>query len=93
MLNLISGQEIDGKEAINLWYSEGNKYSAYGAEPDYSTYYSWENFTQLIWKDNSKVGVGCAKSVDGNIFYVVAIFDGTGNIKGHFKNNVFPPIK
>ncbi|KAI2801378.1 hypothetical protein BLOT_010929 [Blomia tropicalis] len=48
----------------------------------------WLHFTALIWKNTTRVGVGCARS--GKKTYVVANYWPHGNIMRHFKDNVLP---
>lgn len=47
-------------------------------------------FTQVIWMGSRELGVGIAKSRNGQIF-VVANYDPPGNFLGQFKENV-PPV-
>ncbi|MEU4317623.1 CAP family protein [Nocardia fluminea] len=47
------------------------------------------HFTQLVWKDTTKIGVGLATRA--NTTYVVANYDPPGNALGHFPANVLRP--
>ena len=48
------------------------------------------SFTQLIWKDTSTIGVGRAFGSQGQTF-VVALYQGPGNIRGQYEANVGRP--
>uniref|UniRef100_A0AAY4E7Z0 SCP domain-containing protein n=1 Tax=Denticeps clupeoides TaxID=299321 RepID=A0AAY4E7Z0_9TELE len=53
-------------------------------------YMSFRHFTQVVWKDTTEVGVGCA--VVGNCVFVVGQYSPPGNIsnEGCFEKNVLP---
>jgi len=82
--NLAMGTTMDGKRAVDLWYSEVNKYS-YGSnfQPGCG------HFTALVWKGSTSMGIGKAKRRDGTEV-VVANFFPAGNMQGAFKENVMP---
>lgn len=82
--NLAMGTTMDGKKAVDLWYSEVNKYSFGG---DYQP--GCGHFTALVWKGSTSCGIGKAKRKDGSEV-VVANYHPPGNIIGQFKDNVFP---
>ena len=46
-------------------------------------------FTQLVWEDSVRVGVGMARGLRGR-FYVVVYFDPPGNKAPKIKQNVRP---
>ncbi len=50
-----------------------------------------ENFTQLVWRASQEIGVGRARSEDGNCWYGVVLFDPPSNISSQYANNVFLP--
>lgn len=50
------------------------------------------HFTQVVWKDSTELGVGCAKTDNGKT-YVVANYNPPGNMMGKFKENVFPKTR
>ncbi|KAM3960130.1 ectin [Aphomia sociella] len=79
--------DITGKEPVEKWYSE-IKDHAFGREP---TSLGSGHFTQVIWEDTQEVGVGMARSKDGQI-YVVGNYYPPGNVVGSFANKVRPPI-
>ena len=48
------------------------------------------HFTQMIWKNSNLIGIGISRNFNtGHMFYVLNYFP-KGNIKGNFKENVFP---
>ena len=46
-----------------------------------------ENFTRLLWRSSSQIGVGRAISGSGNVI-VVAKYRPAGNMQGKFKTNI-----
>lgn len=49
------------------------------------------HFTQVIWKNSSRFGLGVAFSDDGRQAFVVAQYGPAGNMMGDFPENVPPP--
>lgn len=47
------------------------------------------HFTQVVWKESQKLGVGVARSSSGRV-YVVAQYTPPGNYLGQFQANVRP---
>lgn len=79
--NLACGYK-DGPSSVEAWYEEGETY-------DYSAANEYNHFTQLVWKDTTKVG--CAyKDCSSNNWglYVVCEYDPAGNVIGQEKANV-----
>jgi pathogenesis-related protein 1 len=72
------GREYTPNDAVAAWYSEKKQYT-YGkfrtSGPDVGHY------TQLVWKNTKRVGMGIAKSKDGKIF-IVANYYPAGNYIG-----------
>uniref|UniRef100_A0A0N5BTS9 SCP domain-containing protein n=1 Tax=Strongyloides papillosus TaxID=174720 RepID=A0A0N5BTS9_STREA len=68
---------------VTKWYDEHRKYNFLKNRPQPGT----QGFTQLIWKNEKLIGVGVAKSKD--ILFVACYFYPKGNIKNHYKRNVF----
>lgn len=70
-----SGPNYEFTKAIDVWYSGKDKYDFNnpGFKPGAG------NFTQLVWADSKKMGVGAAQAKSGKI-YVVARFQPSGNI-------------
>jgi uncharacterized protein YkwD len=50
------------------------------------------HFTQIVWRETTKVGFGFAQTEDGK-FYAVANYSPAGNYKYEFEKNVLPAIK
>lgn len=80
-----SGFEPTGFHVSNAWYKESEKFNY--DKPAFSA--NTGHFTNMIWKDTSKVGVGVARSVAGK-YYVVACYNTPGNVKDQFAENVPP---
>lgn len=78
---------VTGKDPVDKWYSEV-KYHKFGREP---TDLRSGHFSQVIWADTKEVGVGVAKSKEGQV-YVVANYSPPGNVIGNFATKVKPPI-
>ncbi|KAL5012919.1 hypothetical protein ScPMuIL_011470 [Solemya velum] len=75
-----------GQEVTDQWYSEVQQYQ-FGGEPSSN---SAGHFTQVVWKDSKKVGVGKAQTADGKVI-VVANYRPAGNMMGSYGKNVLPP--
>lgn len=78
---------VDGVEPVESWYSEIKDYE-FGYEP---MSMGTGHFTQLIWRESRKLGVGKASSSSGKV-YIVANYDPPGNFVGSYSDNVPPPI-
>lgn len=77
--NLAVGYD-SAEKAVNAWYEEGDNY-------DYSSSSSFDHFTQIIWKDTTKVG--CAyKDCSSAGRYIVCSYDPAGNVVGQGKANL-----
>lgn len=79
--NLACGYK-DGPSAVQAWYEEGQTY-------DYSTANEYNHFTQMVWKDTTKVGCAykdCSSENWG--LYIICSYDPAGNVIGHNKANV-----
>ncbi|XP_006822052.1 Golgi-associated plant pathogenesis-related protein 1-like [Saccoglossus kowalevskii] len=86
-----SGQdEFTGKAAVDKFYSDVTKYDFQkGASIDGQ---SAKNFTQLVWKSSTEVGIGYAiNPKDPKDMYAVFNYYPAGNIPGDFKANVKQP--
>jgi hypothetical protein len=77
--------------AINAWYAEVNNYNYTDPGNNYLTY---GHFTQLVWKNTKKIGVGISLSTITNKIYIVMNFDPAGNYIGtiNYISNVLPAI-
>ncbi|XP_047197361.1 Golgi-associated plant pathogenesis-related protein 1-like [Hippoglossus stenolepis] len=79
----IGSTAVTGKEVVDFWYSEIKDYNWSSPGSDWKTV---GHFTQVVWKDTIKLGVGVA-SVGTNV-YVVAQYSPPGNMKGNYEKNV-----
>ncbi len=74
-----------GQEVVDQWYSEMPKFNFSNGEFTQGT----GHFTQVVWKGSREIGVGKAFGKDGHVF-VVCNYHPAGNVRGHFRENVFP---
>lgn len=80
--------DYTGREACDQWYSEISRHN-FHTEP---LSLGSGHFSQMVWKGTKEIGIGKAKSSGGKVF-VVASYRPTGNVVGHFVENVAPLIK
>ncbi|CAF4742284.1 unnamed protein product [Rotaria sp. Silwood1] len=80
--------ELTGEKMVRKWMKEGKRYM-FGYDGRKDT----ENFTQLVWRASTEIGVGRARSDDGNWWYGVVIFDPPGNIPNQYADNVHLPAE
>lgn len=78
---------VSGRDPVDKWYSEINNHR-FGSEP---TNLDSGHFSQVVWEDTREIGVGVARSKEGQIF-VVAYYSPPGNVMGSFSKKVKPPI-
>lgn len=71
---------------VKKWMKQSKRYM-FGFDGRKDT----ENFTQAVWHASREVGVGRARSEDGNWWYGVAVFDPPGNIPNQYSQNVLLP--
>lgn len=76
-------------DAVMHWKNEQERYEYEADRPAPGT----ENFTQMVWKASTTVGVGRAcvlapESEDPGWTYIVAIYRSRGNIPGEYRDNV-----
>ena len=93
----ISEKELKAEELIEEWYGD-KKYYNFHAPDEYREQKDVGNFTQLIWKNSKKFGIGyfCSNenSKDPNEqknYYYVAFFYPQGNIPKEYEKNVLRP--
>ena len=48
------------------------------------------SFTQLVWKNSRRLGVGIAVTDDGQTEYVIAYYSPPGNFGNQYQQNVLP---
>ena len=76
-------------DAVSFWYAEVDKYDF--SSPGFSL--ECGHFTQVVWRKTREIGVGCARSEDGDgLVYVVARYWPPGNVTNAFEENVLPPL-
>jgi hypothetical protein len=87
MINLIiSKMIIIGLKATSAWYDEIKYYNF--NRPIFST--KTGHFTQVIWKNSQRLGVGIAIGNGGRSAFIVAQYTPPGNVQGVFRSNVSP---
>lgn len=74
---------ITGDMPVHAWYNEEKDYQYTNARFSECT----ANFTQVIWKESTHMGVGAVKGESGTL-YVVANYDPPGNYMEAFPQNV-----
>ncbi|KAJ9094522.1 hypothetical protein QFC19_007932 [Naganishia cerealis] len=75
----------DGVSALDAWYAEGDNF-------DYNSGSTYDHFTQVVWKDTTKLGCAikdCSAKNWGH--YIICSYDPSGNMVGETKANVLPP--
>lgn len=71
---------------IRKWMKEGKRYMfGYDGRNDTA------HFTQLVWRSSKEIGVGRARSGDGNWWYGIVVFYPPGNIPNQYAANVLLP--
>lgn len=80
---ITNGSPIAGDIAVHAWCAEEKDYNY--SVPRFSGLTA--NFTQVIWRDTTKLGVAAVVSPSGTI-YVVANYDPPGNYLKSFSENV-----
>jgi len=76
-----SGHTFDAAYPVELWNEEKSDYRY--APISYSNFSSIGHYTQVIWKNTTQVGCGCAKSERGAYFFVCN-YDPAGNFIGQY---------
>jgi len=82
-----SEKKIDVEKLIDNWYNENRNYNF--IEP---IELECNNFTQMIWKNSSKFGIGyffSQENEENKKYYYAALFYPAGNIPGEYKGNIF----
>ncbi|XP_033220497.1 uncharacterized protein LOC117175064 isoform X2 [Belonocnema kinseyi] len=77
-------------DSVKVWYEEISLYKFGEEKPRNPS--AVGHFTQLVWKETEKVGVGMATSAKGHV-YIVCNYDPPGNVIGQFAKNVLPAKK
>lgn len=79
--------ELHGEEAVHSWYQERRGY-CYDKEPQDT---ESGHFTQLVWAQSHRLGVGLAKSATTGKYITVMKYHPPGNYLGKYRENVFRP--
>lgn len=80
---------VEGAEPVRSWYEECRGYN-YTREPRDT---ESGHFTQLVWDDSTRLGVGVTRSQTTGKFYVVMKYWPPGNFIGKYTQHVKPPVK
>lgn len=75
---------VTGEEVVRSWYNEIKDYRF--GQPNPGNFSQVGHFTQLVWKNSKRLGVGIAKN--GNKVYVVCNYDPPGNYSEQYPDNV-----
>lgn len=80
---------FSGAFAVDGWYREIDLYDF--KNPEFSV--ETGHFTQLVWKETTKIGVGYAYTKHANRYklYVVVHYSPPGNVDESFQENVLRP--
>lgn len=81
---------ITCENACAAWYSEIKDYDFQTHGKKSGTTNAIGHFTQMVWKQTSKVG--CAIAYNGTKVYIVAKYRSPGNYLGQYAQNVMPRI-
>ncbi|CAF1331001.1 unnamed protein product [Rotaria sordida] len=78
--------KINGATAVTSWYNEIKDYNFNNGGFSMKT----GHFTQVVWRNTKKLGVGVAYADEGRTVYVVAQYSPPGNYQGQYQANVRP---
>jgi len=81
---------INGAKLVDFWYENIKKYDFEKSNAKGNKMIA--NFTQVIHKVSTKLGIGLAKNSKSGDVFLVANYQAKGNILNSFKNNVFPVL-
>lgn len=94
----LSNEKLKPEKLMEIWYEENQNYNYEKPEE-----FEYNNFTQMIWKDSKKCGIGYYHNNKNNIFYLesdeennsnefefcyIALYYPAGNKPGEYKSNV-----
>ena len=85
MNNELSEEELSPEELIKKWYEEEKNYN-YIEHKEFEC----DKFTQMIWKNSEKFGLGYY-SLEEKKYSYVALYYPSGNKLGEYKDNVLNP--
>lgn len=79
---------LAGRDPVRSWYEQSGRYTAiYGRDPSDQEFNRVGGFTQLVWRESRRIGVGYAVSATRR-HYVVVSYDPPGNVAGGYRANV-----
>jgi hypothetical protein len=78
---------ILGDKATRAWYSEYAYYDY--SKPGYTT--NTAHFSQIVWKNSQRLGIGYAFARENRKMYVVAQYGPPGNYGFAYSTNVLEP--
>lgn len=83
-----NGKRPSGNTVTDLWYKENDFYDH--SNPQWNK--ECMNFTQMIWKSSTELGIGISKVKGMDKYVVVAHYRPSGNINtaSEFRKNVLP---
>ena len=82
--------EISGAKLVDFWYENIKNYDFEKSNAKDNKMIA--NFTQVVHKASTKLGVGLAKNIKSGDVYSVANYQEKGNYLGSFKYSVFPVL-
>ena len=100
---------VMAEEIISGWIQQDvTNYEFYGEEPPLERAFDSRRWTQLLWAETKRIGLGCAtfrldndddnetdggNDDKGTSLVIVANFEVHGNRPGHFRSNVLPLLE
>ena len=79
----IAESKISGTQVTHIWYNEIDIYNF--DTPGFNT--KTRNFTQIVWRETTSIGVAKVCNPDG-VIVAVARYYPTANVLGKFEENV-----
>jgi len=83
--------DCSAETVVESWYGECLGYD-FGCEPAESFSCNYGHFTQLVWRNTTRMGIGKAKASDGKRTVIVANYDPPGNYIGQYTQNIPTPM-
>lgn len=83
-----NGTPLTGESATKMWYDEVCKPGYRFPDGGFSS--GTGHFTQVVWKDSTKLGIGQGKATQNGMpcIYVVGRYEIAGNMMGEFRDQV-----
>ncbi|VDD74129.1 unnamed protein product [Mesocestoides corti] len=80
--------DFSGVMVTLLWYNEISDYEFTGVDQ-----ISCGHFSQVVWKETKSIGMGLARTEDGQVIVAVAHYRPPGNVSGQWAANVPYPVQ